>query len=97
MYTWVIYDIRKNKARSRVAKRCKYYGLSRVQKSVFLGKIKGKWLKMLHAELSNAINQRTDRLFVVPMNDENFNRVLQSGAPPVLADELGGAKVRFIR
>ena len=97
MYAWVIYDIRKNKVRTRVAKRCKYYGLARVQKSVFLGKIKGKWVKTLYSELSNAINQRTDRLFVMPMNDENFGRVLQSGAAPPLADAVHDSKLRFLQ
>ena len=37
---WVIYDISDDKTRSRVAKECKRYGLERVQKSVFLGKLK---------------------------------------------------------
>lgn len=97
MYAWVIYDIRKNRTRSRVAKRCKFYGLARVQKSVFLGKLKGKWVKALHAELSNAINQRTDRLFVVPMNGENFSRVLQTGAPPALPDMVNDSKMRFLQ
>ncbi|MBV6443383.1 MAG: CRISPR-associated endoribonuclease Cas2 [Saprospiraceae bacterium] len=97
MYAWVIYDIRKNRTRSRVAKRCKFYGLARVQKSVFLGKLKGKWVKALHAELSNAINQRTDRLFVVPMNDENFSRVLQTGTPPALPDMVNDSKLRFLQ
>lgn len=97
MYAWVIYDIRKNKTRSRVAKRCKYYGLARVQKSVFLGKLKGKWVKALHAELSVAINQRSDRLFVVPMNDDNFNRILQSGAAPPLANAVNDSKMRFLQ
>lgn len=97
MYAWVIYDIRKNKVRSRVARRCKFYGLVRVQKSVFLGKLKGKWVKSLHAELSLSINQRTDRLFVVPMNDENFSRILQSGAAPPLEHAVNDVKMRFLQ
>lgn len=36
---WVIYDIRQDKARNRVAKACQNTGLYRVQKSVFLGKL----------------------------------------------------------
>lgn len=96
MYAWVIYDIRKNRTRARVAKRCKYYGLARVQKSVFLGKIKGRWLRVMHQELSNTINQRTDRLFIVPVSPSHFNRVLQAGAPPSVQQCIDDSKSRFI-
>ena len=37
MLTWVVYDITKDRTRTRVAKRCLDFGLYRVQKSVFLG------------------------------------------------------------
>jgi len=53
MYAWVIYDIHKNKLRQRVVKRCRLYGLQRVQKSVFLGELKSKGLKALYTERSN--------------------------------------------
>ncbi|MBW1728438.1 MAG: CRISPR-associated endonuclease Cas2, partial [Deltaproteobacteria bacterium] len=36
---WILYDIVDDKARTKVAKACKKYGLIRVQKSVFLGKL----------------------------------------------------------
>ena len=36
---WIIYDIVDDRVRTKVAKECKKYGLERVQKSVFLGKI----------------------------------------------------------
>lgn len=97
MYTWVIYDIHKNKVRNRVAKRCKFYGLTRVQKSVFLGRLKSKQIKVLNSELSNTINQRTDRLFVMPMSNEHFGRILQSGALPPLASVVNDNKLRFFQ
>jgi CRISPR-associated protein Cas2 len=97
MYAWVIYDIHKNKVRHRVVKRCKYYGFARVQKSVFLGKIKGKWVKTLYTDLSNVINQRTDRLFIVPISEENFGRVLQSGTPPPLENAVNDSKLKFLQ
>lgn len=96
MYAWVIYDIRKNRVRQRVAKRCKFYGLARVQKSVFLGKIKGKWLVAMQNELTQTINQRTDRLFVVPMSAGQYKRVVQSGAPPPIQSSLDSNGTRFI-
>lgn len=95
MYAWVIYDIHKNRTRQRIAKRCKFYGLVRVQKSVFLGKVKGKWLKRLYNELSQTINQRTDRLFIVPFGADSFSRIMQTGAPPPLHDSFDDAKTKF--
>jgi len=96
MYAWVIYDIHKNKLRQRVVKRCRLYGLQRVQKSVFLGELKSKGLKALYTELSNVINQRTDRIFIVPMRPSDYKRVRQSGMPPTLAESLPTGKTRFI-
>lgn len=96
MYAWVIYDIHKNKVRTRIARRCKYYGLKRVQKSVFLGKLKEKWLKSLHTDLSTLVNQRTDRLFIVPMSKSDFTKILQAGTPPPLEQTVVDPKVRFI-
>ncbi|MCB9330880.1 MAG: CRISPR-associated endonuclease Cas2 [Lewinellaceae bacterium] len=96
MYTWVIYDIRKNKTRTRVAKRCKFYGLERVQKSVFLGKIKGRWLRALNQELIQIINHRTDRIFIVPLDREQLKRIQQAGTAPPLPQLVDGSKSRFI-
>ena len=39
MLTWVIYDITKDRTRTKIADRCLDFGLQRVQKSVFLGEI----------------------------------------------------------
>ena len=39
MLTWVVYDISKDRTRTKIAKRCLDFGLYRVQKSVFLGDI----------------------------------------------------------
>jgi CRISPR-associated protein Cas2 len=37
MLTWVIFDISKDRTRTKIADPCLDYGLYRVQKSVFLG------------------------------------------------------------
>ena len=39
MLTWVVYDISKDRTRTKIANRCLDFGLQRVQKSVFLGDI----------------------------------------------------------
>ena len=38
MIYWVIYDISNDRTRSRVASKCKNYGLDRIQKSAFIGR-----------------------------------------------------------
>ncbi len=95
MYAWVIYDIHRNRTRQRVVKKCKFYGLVRVQKSVFLGKMKEKWLNRMFNELSLTINQRTDRLFVVPISAGQFGRVMQAGAAPAIENSLDDVKTKF--
>lgn len=96
MYVWVIYDIQKNKVRQRIAKKCKYFGLRRVQKSVFLGKTKKKWLTAMHADLNHNINHRTDRLFIVPMSDSSLSKVQHCGVGPSPAQMVAEKKVQFI-
>jgi CRISPR-associated protein Cas2 len=39
MLTWVVYDIRKDRTPTKIAKRCLDFGLYHVQKSVFLGDV----------------------------------------------------------
>lgn len=80
MYTWIIYDIRKNKIRSKISKLCKQLGLRRVQKSVFLGKTKKSLLKNFKKEAYQLINLRTDVLFIVPMSMEEYRRMIQLGS-----------------
>jgi len=53
-------------------------------------------LKPMHLELSNNINQRTDRLFIVPVSQSQFNRILQSGSLPPIQQYIDASKVRFI-
>lgn len=79
MYTWIIYDIRKDNARRRVAKRCRQMGLSWVQKSVFLGRVKKKTLLAFRKDVPQLINLRTDALFIVPMSRPEYRRVVQFG------------------
>lgn len=96
MLIWVIYDISKNKARQRVAKHCRYYGLRRVQKSVFLGKAKKKWITTLHAQLAAATNPRTDRVFIVPMSEASLERVLYCGANPQFGEIARDENIVFV-
>lgn len=75
MLVWVIYDIVKNKTRSRVAIYCKGYGLYRVQKSVFLGTLNRNEIDELSLQCNDIIDKNEDSVYIFPMCDEDFKKV----------------------
>ena len=74
MLVWAIYDISKNKIRSKVAKMCKDIGLYRVQKSVFLGKLARNELDELAVRSLDSIDKTTDSVYIFPMCEQDFRR-----------------------
>lgn len=68
MLIWVIYDIRSDKTRNKVVKKCKNVGLYRVQKSVFLGELEDNQLDELKLVFENIINKDHDSVYVFPMS-----------------------------
>jgi len=75
MLVWVIYDISKNKHRSRVAIICKQMGLYRVQKSVFLGTLEPGDIDSLALQCEDHIDTDTDSLYIFPMCEQDFKKV----------------------
>lgn len=75
MLTWIVYDITQNKARSRVAKICKGYGLYRVQKSAFLGDINRNQIDELALKCKELTDKDKDSVYVFPMCSEDFMKV----------------------
>ena len=69
-----MYDIKDNKARSRVAKCCKQAGLYRVQYSVFLGTLTASEKDSLELEIQDLIDEDEDSVYIFPM----FKNELQS-------------------
>ncbi len=74
MLTWVIYDIRENKTRSAIAKKCLETGIYRVQKSVFLGDLNTAQRKELRSFIEDIIDEKNDSVYIFPMCNEDFNR-----------------------
>ncbi|WP_006788401.1 CRISPR-associated endonuclease Cas2 [Thiorhodospira sibirica] len=72
---WIIYDITEDKARGKVAKKCKEAGLYRVQKSVFLGTIARNRLDELQMHIEELINPEIDSVYIFPMCEEDFRKV----------------------
>ncbi len=68
MICWVLYDIKKDKPRSKVAKICKQSGLYRVQKSVFLGSVEANEKDTLELAVEELIDPETDSVYIFPMS-----------------------------
>jgi len=79
MLVWAIYDISKTKIRNKIIKFCKNKGLYRVQKSVFLGDINKNELDELKLQSENEIEPETDSVYIFPMCQEDFKKVILLG------------------
>lgn len=79
MIAWVIYDIKKDKVRSRIAKLCKQAGLYRVQKSVFLGSMESNEKDSLRLEFEELIDTATDSIYIFPMNKSELKQTILMG------------------
>lgn len=72
---WVIYDIVKDKTRTRIAKTCKNKGLYRVQKSAFLGKLNRNQIDELKIMCNDIIDKEVDSVYIFPMCEDDFRKV----------------------
>lgn len=79
MLVWCIYDISKTPIRNRIVKLAMKYGLYRVQKSVFLGNISKNDLDELALQSEELINEKTDSVYIFPMCEADFKRVILQG------------------
>lgn len=72
---WIIYDIRDDKKRTRIAKACKNKGLYRVQKSAFLGTLNRNQIDELKIMCEDIINPDEDSIYIFPMCEDDFKKV----------------------
>jgi CRISPR-associated protein Cas2 len=72
---WIVYDIVEDGVRNRVAKQCKKFGLQRVQKSVFLGKLENNRFDELGEICRDLIDEDTDSVYLFPFCQEDFRRI----------------------
>lgn len=79
MICWILYDIKKDRSRSKVAKLCKQSGLYRVQKSVFLGTLEENEKDTLELEIEALISIDTDSVYIFPMNKNQLNQTALMG------------------
>ncbi len=79
MLYWVIYDITENNIRTKVAKKCKDYGLVRVQKSAFLGNTTRNKIEMFSIDVKEIIGQTENCVFVFPSCKSCFSDKIIQG------------------
>jgi CRISPR-associated protein Cas2 len=91
MLTWVVYDITKDKTRTKVAKRCLNMGLYRVQKSVFLGDLQPNRIDEILLFSQELLDMNTDSVYIFPMCRTDFDlvRIVGQGFDrKMVADEV---------
>jgi CRISPR-associated protein Cas2 len=91
MLTWVVYDIAKDRTRTKVAKQCLDFGLYRVQNSVFLGDIESNRIEEILLFSRELLNLESDSVYIFPMCREDFDKVRVVGQgfdKKLVADEV---------
>lgn len=91
MLTWVIYDISKDRTRTKIARRCLDFGLYRVQKSVFVGEVPRNRVEEIILFSRELLDLETDAVYVMPTNQADFERVRIVGQgfdKTLVADEI---------
>lgn len=79
MITWLMYDIKKDKPRGKIAKICKQAGLYRVQYSVFLGTLDENGKDSLQLQIEELIDEKTDSVYIFPMNKSELKQTVLLG------------------
>jgi len=74
MIIWVMYDIKNDKVRTKVAKYCKQAGLYRVQYSVFLGSLEKNEKDSLELQITDIINEDIDSVYIFPMSKNELQQ-----------------------
>jgi len=79
---YIAYDIKDNKRRNRLAKRLQYYGLHRMQKSVFSGKIRDLDLRALMIEIERFAKDKYDSIHVLELCNSCKQKIIIYGNTP---------------
>ncbi len=79
MIIWTLYDIKNDKARTKVAKLCKLAGLYRVQYSVFLGSLNENERDSLNLQVEELIDEETDSVYIFPMSKNELRQTVLLG------------------
>jgi CRISPR-associated protein Cas2 len=79
MIVWVLYDIKEDRARTKISKICKKTGLYRVQYSVFLGTLEANTRDTLKLQIEELMNEETDSVYIFPMSKNELQLTVLLG------------------
>jgi CRISPR-associated protein Cas2 len=74
-----MYDIKKDKARTKVSKICQQAGLYRVQYSVFLGTLEKNAFDSLQLQVGELIDEEKDSIYMFPMSKDELQQTVLLG------------------
>lgn len=80
-YVLVVYDISDNSVRERYSNYLKSIGLSRIQRSAFIGRVSSQTLKDLERATKRIVNQETDIVHILTLTTYNYSRIRVIGKP----------------
>ena len=88
MLTLVVYDISDNTSRSYLIKKLQYYGLKRLQKSVFIGYLESKERLDLAEDLETYLSKDSDSIVILPMCESCKKSILITGDASIPQNDL---------
>lgn len=88
MLTIVVYDISDNSLRSNLIKRLQYFGLKRIQKSVFIGYLEIKERLDLAEDMETFLSKDTDSIIILPLCENCKSSILLVGDADIPRNDL---------
>lgn len=88
MLTVVTYDISDNTSRLYLIKKLQYYGLKRLQKSVFIGYLEAKERLELADDLETYLSKDSDSIIIFPLCESCKNSILLVGDADIPKNDL---------
>ncbi|GJQ32041.1 MAG: hypothetical protein HBSAPP04_08800 [Ignavibacteriaceae bacterium] len=79
MICWVLYDIKNDRTRGKIAKACLQSGLNRVQYSCFVGNLDENEMDELQVRIEDLYNEDEDSVYIFPMSRKDFNQTVLLG------------------
>jgi len=79
MICWVMYDIKEDRARTKIARACEQAGLYRVQYSVFLGTIEANEKDTLQVQIEDLMDEEVDSVYIFPMSKDELKATVLLG------------------
>lgn len=88
MLTVVVYDISDNSSRLYLIKKLQFFGLKRIQKSVFIGYLEAKERLDLANDIETYISKDTDSIIILPLCESCKSSILLVGDANIPQNDL---------